>query len=612
MAFTDSEKQFLKALKDQGVSREDAFDRLGKAKFRLESPTVSAITPLLQKAAAAIPTAEERQKTKAALRGAVGATVTALKEPPVISEDPGFIEKAAAGIKGGLQQLAGAPEKIGEAGTGFTGREQQIRELDAQERVIKGVGGSFDVISGGLQTAFAVPGAAISEIPLAGPVIETAFEKLAQGVGVFSGFINEKLGNAPDSPEAQILTQGFQIVKDLGLLFVAPKVGKKIVKPLIETVKKPVAAGLEAIKQPVAAAAKTAFETVAKPIRTATDFAVSQLTGLAPESLKAIKDLPKTFKKAQIKEITTESLGKDVFGAIQKRIKDVQETGKEFAKIRESDVVVKNPIGEINKTLVGKGFELTKTGLKEKGKLSTALSEADLKAVIKAHDLVKDAKSFSVNEVLNLRKKLDSLIDFKSDTTTQGQNIVKGIRRSIDDAAKAKVPGLKELDLKFSEEITFLKKIKKDFLNKDGTLKDTALSKIANLTNKNRELLLKRLEKLVPDIAEKIKALKAFEDVKIASGQKAGAYTRSILTGIGIGTLNLPVIAASILLNPKIAANVLRQFASKNATFKTKTNVILEKIQSDKGLVPGELKLLEKAVKSTDVISGALGQIGNE
>ena len=76
-----------------------------------------------------------------------------------------------------------------------------------------------------------------------------------------------------------------------------------------------------------------------------------------------------------------------------------------------------------------------------------------------------------------------------------------------------------------------MKNIKKDFFNRDGTLKDNALSKLSNLTKKGNEARLERVKVLIPDIEPQINAIKALEDVKLANGQKVGTYFR---TGIGV------------------------------------------------------------------------------
>ena len=67
-----------------------------------------------------------------------------------------------------------------------------------------------------------------------------------------------------------------------------------------------------------------------------------------------------------------------------------------------------------------------------------------------------------------------------------------------------------------------LKKIKADWLDKSGNLKDTAMTRIANLTKAGREQALSRLENISPGITQKVNSLRAIEDIKNASGLKVG------------------------------------------------------------------------------------------
>jgi len=106
---------------------------------------------------------------------------------------------------------------------------------------------------------------------------------------------------------------------------------------------------------------------------------------------------------------------------------------------------------------------------------------------------------------------------FSSEATFAGKDLAKQIRAVIDQRAKRDITGLKDLDARFSEQITDLKALRKDFFNKDGSLKDNALSRVANLTSRANVARLERLKKAIPDIEDKIRAIKVFEDIQKAS-----------------------------------------------------------------------------------------------
>jgi type I site-specific restriction-modification system R (restriction) subunit len=84
-------------------------------------------------------------------------------------------------------------------------------------------------------------------------------------------------------------------------------------------------------------------------------------------------------------------------------------------------------------------------------------------------------------------------------------NSIRNMRGKIDDALKEQVKGFKEADAEYRELTNLVKELKKDWFTKDGKLKDNALSKIRNLTNKGNEAKLERLEKQFPGITRALK-----------------------------------------------------------------------------------------------------------
>ena len=104
-----------------------------------------------------------------------------------------------------------------------------------------------------------------------------------------------------------------------------------------------------------------------------------------------------------------------------------------------------------------------------------------------------------------------------------------------------------------------LSQVRKDIIDaKTGDLKDGAISKIANLTGKGKENLLARMKEIVPDIDQRVRIIKAVEDIERASGLKTGTYTRGLIAGGGALTGNIPAIIAAILTQPQIAVPILK------------------------------------------------------
>lgn len=72
--------------------------------------------------------------------------------------------------------------------------------------------------------------------------------------------------------------------------------------------------------------------------------------------------------------------------------------------------------------------------------------------------------------------------------------------------------------------------IAREFIDREtGTLKDSAKSKIMNMTNANKEALLAKIEQYFPDISLKVDALRTAREVDGLKGIKAGTYNKTAL-----------------------------------------------------------------------------------
>ncbi len=295
-------------------------------------------------------------------------------------------------------------------------------------------------------------------------------------------------------------------------------------------------------------------------------FGTSQATGLSPSSIKEIIANPENFSPSAMKSLTREGLAEEAISKINGRLKQLEETGKEYKVIRE----LPNPI-KVQPNLFAELIEST-TGLTVDygGKLiPDTLSKiripgevAKLQSIFDRYNpLFKQGEMLSA-EFLNLRTDLADMAKFESSFGRNKalDNLSGIIRGKLNTAVRPSIKGLEELDRIFGAESAELKAIKRDYFNANGTLKDNAVSKIANLTGRGKEAVLGRMEKIIPGITERVITLKAIEDIQLASGQKVGAYTRAILVGGGVLTINPVAIVAAILASPHIAVQILRGY----------------------------------------------------
>lgn len=281
----------------------------------------------------------------------------------------------------------------------------------------------------------------------------------------------------------------------------------------------------------------------------AAKYGIEKLSGMSEPVIKAIKELPELFAKAESGEITRSGLGEKVFDSVNYRAQQLGGLGKEYDNLRTlyKDSQVSVPHEEINKTLKAKGLLMEGGALKETGKLSSNLSEVDATQVQKAMNLIDGVDKANIDQVLNLRNKLDDLISWDKGVTDKGEAIIRKIRSSIDEVAKNGFEGLKELDAQYAPEVQKLRSWKKDWFKPNGELKDNAISKIANASGKGKEQILERLEALSPGISDEIRALNAYESVQ-GVGFKPGTYAHSlapIIATIGGSSAGGGVIGAA-------------------------------------------------------------------
>lgn len=317
-------------------------------------------------------------------------------------------------------------------------------------------------------------------------------------------------------------------------------------------------------------------ETVAKPVTKPLGFIgakvgkfaenvgtsmASHITGMDRATIQQILSDPKAFSKIKRDNVSRGGLAGEVKTAIDTRLKDLQETGKGYEAVRNSNQTVQVPQGLFTEVLSENGLKV-KGGRVVADSNSITRNTADLSAINKFYKDWGKKKTLTPNEFLNMRSDLAELSKFDKLTgmgktrasETVGKSFYEKANKQIRDT---QLEELKALDDTYAPEVSFLKQVKKDYFNPDGTFKDNAPSRIANAGNKAE--LLKRLENVMPGVTKRIEILKAVEDIERASGIKVGSYGRAAagLVGFGSGGISGALIA-QILTSPELAVPLLR------------------------------------------------------
>lgn len=368
---------------------------------------------------------------------------------------------------------------------------------------------------------------------------------------------------------------------------------------------KPLTAAVDALGKPISAGAKAVSDAFKAAGAATGKFTASQLSGLSPETVEqAVKGAGKV-SEAMKKGMSRETVATDFNAALKSRLSDLSSTGKEYEGIRNSTDVVKVPKGTLPSTLREFGIDVTKDGKLKLSSESPPLSPADVSSIERFISQYGTEKALSGNGFLNLRRALDDMAGWEEGKTDNAERISRALRQEYDGLGKAQLKGLKELDAKYSGEIDELKGYKKEFFNKDGTLKDSAVNKIANATGAGRARLLSRLEAIKPGIADDIKTVKAIEDLQAARGQKVGTYARSVAAGGGVGAAagaaiaGIPgAIAGSLiglwLSEPGTVLKALETYGKASGLMESVIDRLKGKVRAGEPPTPGDERLMKK------------------
>jgi hypothetical protein len=308
-------------------------------------------------------------------------------------------------------------------------------------------------------------------------------------------------------------------------------------------------------------------------------YATSKLTGFEPETIKTITEQTKAFSKPAMATADRPSLGNEIKTKLDQRKNLLSETGAGYESIRN----LTDETGAPHKVVVDRNYidktikETTGLDIKQ-GKLQTSgsakLREArDVRALQNIYDIWKPEfqKGYlTTEEFLNFRSDLGKMAKFERDIGKSKplEDLSGVIRGKLNTTYRGQIPELENIDADFASQISELNNLKKGVLDSKGNLTDTAVNKIANATGKAKPQFLDKLEEISPGITQKIKVVKAIEDIERAGGNKVGTYTKSAIEGggllFGAATGNIPMIVGSIvtaiLSSPEAAVPILRSY----------------------------------------------------
>jgi hypothetical protein len=266
-------------------------------------------------------------------------------------------------------------------------------------------------------------------------------------------------------------------------------------------------------------------------IKKTANFATAQSTGLNPQTINQIIKTPGAFSAEEAAKLDRGTLANQVKTAIDTRLTDLSETGSHYQTIRDSGAATSIPQGTFQSVLNKYGLKLDDAGKIIRDRASVPMKPGDVSALQDFLDVYGKEGDLNANEFLNTRKAAAAIADFDATKSDIANKIGEDLYGTLNDVARKKIDGLEALDAQYSPEVKLLKQIKKDYLAPDGSLKDGAINKIANLTGKGKDKVVARLEQIVPDIKEQVNILKSIEDIEVTKGQKVGTYMRGAAGG---------------------------------------------------------------------------------
>lgn len=340
------------------------------------------------------------------------------------------------------------------------------------------------------------------------------------------------------------------------------------------------------------------------------EFGVSQATGLNPNTLKQIIGNPENFTQEARQALDRASLSSKFNESLQRTFREFEGLGAEYGPIRQLDVSVAVPSTFLDDTLRQLKLDV------ENGKIianrsSITRDPNDIGAIQRLYDNWSGVEELTPEEFLNFRSDLSDLANFDraSGKTQASERVAQAIRADLN-TYRDQIPGLSELDARFSEDVKLVNQLKKDLIDvRTGELKDNALNKLANATGRGKDQFLDRLRQVDPEIEQRIEILRALEDIEYAQGQKVGTYVRSALGGGAVvagasGAIGVaPALGLLLLSNPKTITNFFVWYGRNiNPSVQSVVESAVKKIEQGKKLLDTENQVIQTIMQSPSFI----------
>jgi hypothetical protein len=128
-----------------------------------------------------------------------------------------------------------------------------------------------------------------------------------------------------------------------------------------------------------------------------------------------------------------------------------------------------------------------------------------------------------------------------------------------------------------------LQKAKSIIYNRDGSVKNNAMSIISNLTGNGKEQLLPIIEKIIPGISKDVDVLKAIQDIEKAKGIKVGTYMRGATGGfLASGGNPIATILSAIASSPQVAVPAIGAISKAKPAIEKSLKDMLSKLNIKK------------------------------
>lgn len=284
-------------------------------------------------------------------------------------------------------------------------------------------------------------------------------------------------------------------------------------------------------------AVKVAGRVASKPLKFGKNILevfVNNLSGLTKEEREFIKGQPELVDRFLNWEANSQTLLDRIVDKFRGLQIEKKIEGEEYDKIHQSNKPVKlsNILNDVSSILKRGGLELTKEWIKINKNYTPKINRKFEEMAQFINELREKGNSLTAEDAHWVRRQLDTLADWEGYPKwleVDADNIIRDVRRAVDNELRRAVPELKEVDAKYVATKDEIKTLMKDWFDKDGNLKDSAYSKIRNITNKgSNEPKLKKLEKLIPWITEELMWFAVAESVEKAWRNMVGQYAKQI------------------------------------------------------------------------------------